>query len=91
LRLPEPEQARLVQAATGTHLNRAGEYAEPIAYLRERGLLADVIAAQQVNYDYYDEARERFAGLCARDGIDPGLSDWVDPRTLSAADQRPAV
>jgi len=86
LRLPEPEQARLVQAAVGTHLNRAGEYAEPIAYLRERGLLGDVIAAQRVNYEYYDAACERFAGLCARNDIDPGLAQWTDPRTLLAAD-----
>lgn len=63
------EEHALAPAAAATYLNRAGEYQDPIAYLRQHDLLEEVVASQRVNYALYEEAKARFADLCRAHGL----------------------
>ena len=66
--LPRPPEAPV----SAGHLNRAGEYQNAGTYLRDTGLLDAIRESQAVNYAIYDEARARFADLCARHGVERG-------------------
>jgi hypothetical protein len=71
-----PRSARLLAAMlTGNpaavderklgRVNCATECTDPMAYVRDQGIYDDVVAAQAVNMNVYEQARMRFGALCA--------------------------
>jgi hypothetical protein len=71
---PAPRMRLPVGDSGSMFLNRASEYRDAVEYLRQHRILQEVVAAQRINYEIYNEAKARFAmlrneyGACAAVG-----------------------